>query len=107
MGSPKAARSKASQASIWRRKIGAPFVVVLVAAVLVLVAFTGQFAQGPDGQPLGPQVQTWTSSSFFPCHLCCVFLLEIFFQLPRDSLRYVWRTAYPGASPQIKARRLN
>jgi hypothetical protein len=50
MGSPKAARSKAGQGGIWRRRVSAPFVVVLVAAVLVLVAFTGQFVQGPDGQ---------------------------------------------------------
>uniref|UniRef100_A0ACD5ZYA3 Uncharacterized protein n=1 Tax=Avena sativa TaxID=4498 RepID=A0ACD5ZYA3_AVESA len=48
MGSPKAARSKAGQGGIWRRRIGAPFAVVLVAAVLVLVVFTVQFAQGPD-----------------------------------------------------------
>ncbi|KAM0848971.1 hypothetical protein ACQ4PT_054034 [Festuca glaucescens] len=58
MGSPKAARSKAGQGGIWRRRISAPFVVVLVAAVLVLVAFTGQFVQGPDA-----------SSRFTPVHV--------------------------------------
>ncbi|XP_051184600.1 beta-1,2-xylosyltransferase XYXT1 isoform X2 [Lolium perenne] len=58
MGSPKAARSKAGQGGIWRRRVSAPFVVVLVAAVLVLVAFTGQFVQGPDA-----------SSRFTPVHV--------------------------------------
>ncbi|CAM0949049.1 unnamed protein product [Alopecurus aequalis] len=58
MGSPKTSRSKPGQGGIWRRRIGAPFAVVLVAAVLVLVVFTGQFAQGPDA-----------SSRFTPVHV--------------------------------------
>lgn len=59
MGSPKAARSKAGQlGGIWRRRIGAPFAALLVAAVLVLVVFTGRFPQGPDA-----------SSRFTPVHV--------------------------------------
>ena len=59
MGSPKAARSKASQlGGIWRRRVGAPFAALLVAAVLVLVLFTGRFPQGPDA-----------SSRFTPVHV--------------------------------------
>lgn len=54
MGSPKAAKSKAGQlggvTGVCRRRIGAPFAVLLVSAVLVLVIFTGQFPHGPDGQ---------------------------------------------------------
>ena len=65
MGSPKAAKSRASHGGIWRRKISAPFAVIVVAAVLVLVAFTGQFAHGPDGQSLGSLKSKRGLSSFF------------------------------------------
>ncbi|XP_062218959.1 beta-1,2-xylosyltransferase XYXT1-like isoform X2 [Phragmites australis] len=47
MGSPKAAKSMVKQ-GIWRHRVGAPFAAVLVAAVLAVVVFSGQFAQGPN-----------------------------------------------------------
>lgn len=49
MGSPKMAKSAMKQ-GIWRRRIGVPFAAVLVAAVLAVVVFSGQFAKGPNGQ---------------------------------------------------------
>uniref|UniRef100_A0A0E0JZ98 Glycosyltransferase 61 catalytic domain-containing protein n=1 Tax=Oryza punctata TaxID=4537 RepID=A0A0E0JZ98_ORYPU len=47
MGSPKTAKSAMKQ-GIWRRRIGAPFAAVAVAAVLAVVVFSGQFAKGPN-----------------------------------------------------------
>ncbi|KAG8058913.1 hypothetical protein GUJ93_ZPchr0002g23027 [Zizania palustris] len=47
MGSPKAAKSAMKQ-GIWRRRIGAPFAAVLVAAACAVVVFSGQFARAPN-----------------------------------------------------------
>ena len=107
MGSPKAAKSRASHGGIWRRKISAPFAVIVVAAVLVLVAFTGQFAHGPDGQSLPLWVLSSLNVDLVLFSLRVLFLLGISFQLPRDSLRCMWTTAPSGEYPQIKARGSN
>lgn len=107
MGSPKAARSKASQlGGIWRRRVGAPFAALLVAAVLVLVVFTGRFPQGPDGQ-------SGFSSFLVLCTVSSCVLTGDLFQLPRGSPRYMWTTPAPGqcaiaqSPPRTKARRSN
>ncbi|BAF08626.1 beta-1,2-xylosyltransferase XYXT1-like isoform X2 [Oryza sativa Japonica Group] len=56
MGSPKMAKSAMKQ-GIWRRRIGAPFAAVLVAAVLAVVVFSGQFAKGPNASSQFAPVQ--------------------------------------------------
>ncbi|XP_006648591.1 beta-1,2-xylosyltransferase XYXT1-like isoform X2 [Oryza brachyantha] len=56
MGSPKTSKSSMKQ-GIWRRRIGAPFAAVLVAAVLAVVVFSGQFAKGPNASSQFAPVQ--------------------------------------------------